>query len=68
MPTQPDWLEVSTSEFDCGYCRGRLDIVFDDRETPGREDWLACPHCGWTDHEDGEIREKAPWYHARYSE
>lgn len=67
MAEQPDWIEVSTSQYDCGECgHSFLDMVFVYPDTDDEEEWLACPNCGWEERDIGMPTVENEWYQARY--
>ena len=65
---QPDWIEVGTSQYDCGECgRSFLERVFLYPDTDDEVEILACPFCGFTDRSIGEPTIENEWFHNRYS-
>lgn len=67
-PEQPDWMEVGTSQYDCGECgHSFLDRVFLYPDTDDEVVFLACPECGFTDRTPGEPTVESEWFHDRYS-
>lgn len=65
-PEQPGWIEVGNSINDCGDCGEFLDRVFLYPDTIHQTDWLACPHCGWTNMPDDAAAWQNEWFQNRY--
>lgn len=68
MPEQPDWIEISTSQYDCGECKhSLLDRVVVYPGTDNEVRWLACSYCGFEDRDAAKPTVENDWYQERYS-
>lgn len=65
---QPDWLEIGSSQYDCGTCgHSPLDWVYAYPDTNDETRWLACPNCAFEDRTLGEPTVESEWYQNRYT-
>ena len=68
MTEQPDFLEISTTQYDCGECgHSFLERVFHAEDDADDIEWMVCPNCGWNANPPGGPVLENEWYRDRYS-